>query len=67
MPINKKTDKCPKGGMFAAKPKSKKCQKCDFYNHQQWYNYDGLVETFCTYDLTPETRDILKKSKVKKK
>ena len=64
MPINKKITECPMGKNLI--PKDKKCQKCDYYNLQKWYNYSGEVEAFCTYDVLPLVADVLKSGKPKK-
>jgi len=59
-----KPDKCPMGKNLT--PKDKKCQKCEYYNSQKWFNYQGEVEVFCTYNVLPLVRDVLKSGKYKK-
>jgi len=61
MPINKKIDKCPMGKDL--KPKDNKCKKCEYYSSQQWFNFGVEIDAFCTYDVLPLVRDVIKSGK----
>ena len=65
MPKKTKIKECPLGK--TKKLKGRKCQKCDHYNPQKWYTYNGEIEVFCDFNLHAGEKKVLKKTPPAKK
>jgi len=56
--INKEIKICPHDGKKI--PKSKKCEKCEFYNPKKWYCKGVEIDVFCTFVMNDGEKKYLK-------